>query len=447
MDYIPHSEGQVREMLGRLGLASADALFSDIPPSLRLKRSPALPAGMNEHDARRKFRDLMDLNTVRASRQVCLMGAGAYSHFIPSAIDAIVSRGEFLTAYTPYQPEISQGLLQSIWEFQEMVCRLTGLEVSNASHYDAATALSEALIMAANITGKDRVLLPDTLNPQYRAVCETYNMSGRFRLAALKHSGGRIDPAALKDAIDDTTAAVVVQSPNWFGQIEDLEEAGRLCREKGCLLIAVSNPVSLGLLKSPGECGADIAVAEGQPLGIPLSFGGPYLGILAAKKKYIRNLPGRIVGRTVDAEGRTAFVLTLQAREQHIRREKASSNICSNQALSALRAGIYLSLMGGEGLKNVALACRRGAARLFVSLTGTGLLKPAFNGPFFNEFCVRFPSAAVRDRVRTALMKEDIQLGVPLDDPPDGLLVCVTETVSEADLDRVGLRVKELLHG
>ena len=447
MDYIPHSEEQVREMLGRLGLASMDGLFSDIPPSLRLKKSVDLPPGLNEHDLRLKFRSLMALNTVSASRQICLMGAGAYSHFIPSAIDAIASRGEFLTAYTPYQPEISQGLLQSIWEFQEMVCRLTGLEVSNASHYDGATALNEALIMAANITGKKRILLPDTVNPQYREVCETCNMSKRFDLAGMKNSSGRLDPAALKKALDGNTAAVVVQSPNWFGLIEDLEEAGLQAREKGALLIALMNPVSLGLLRSPGECGADIAVAEGQPLGIPLSFGGPYLGILATRKKFIRNLSGRIVGRTVDSSARTAYVLTLQTREQHIRREKASSNICSNQALSALRAGIYLTLMGGQGLRAVALACNRGALRLFRSLTGTGLLRSAFDGPFFNEFCVRFPSAVERDRVRASLMKEDIQLGVPLDDPSDGLLVCVTETVSEEDLDHVARRVKELLHG
>jgi glycine dehydrogenase subunit 1 len=263
----------------------------------------------------------------------------------------------------------------------------------------------------------------------------------------MKHSSGRLDPAALKNALDGNTAAVVIQSPNWFGVIEDLEEAGRLAREKGALLIALVNPVSLGLLKSPGECGADIAVAEGQPFGIPLSFGGPYLGILATRKKFIRNLPGRIVGRTVDTSARTAYVLTLQAREQHIRREKASSNICSNQALSALRAGIYLTLMGGQGLKAVAQICNSKALRLFRLLTGTGLLRSAFSGPFFNEFCVRFPSAAERDRVRTALMKEDIQLGIPLDDPSDGLLVCVTETVSEEDLDRVAGRVKELLHG
>jgi len=447
MDYIPHSEKQTREMLGRLGLSSIDGLFSDIPAALRLKKEVNLPRGLTEQELVVKFQSLTGLNAVSPSRQVCLMGAGAYNHFIPSVIDSLVSRGEFLTAYTPYQPEISQGLLQSIWEFQEMICRLTGMEASNASHYDGATALAEALVMAANITGRTGIVLSGTVNPQYAEVCATYNMSGRLDLKSLKHGGGRSDLKALKSILDANTAAVVVQNPNWFGQIEDMAEAARLAHENGSLLISATNPLSLGLLKSPGECGADIAACEGQTLGIPLGFGGPYLGLLATKKKYIRNLPGRIVGRTVDIEGRTAYVLTLQAREQHIRREKASSNICSNQALAALRAGIYLSLMGDTGLRTIGSVCRDKAFRFFKSLTRPGLLRPAFDGPFFNEFCVRFPSAADRDRVRSKLAEEDILFGVPLGDPADGLLVAVTETVSEEDLDRTCRRVKELLHG
>ncbi len=352
-------------------------------------------------------------------------------------IDAIVSRGEFLTAYTPYQAEMSQGLLQSIWEFQELIAAVTGLEVSNASLYDGGTALAEAIKMAYNIQGKDVFLVPSNINPQYLEILKTYNISGKYKIEILKVKDGLIDPADLKSKLTDKVAAVVVQQPNYFGCIEDMGKIANATHEAGGLLISLWYPIAAGLLKTPGACGADIVIGDGQPLGIPLSFGGPYLGFIGTRKKYIHGLSGRIVGKTVDTEGKTAYVLTLQAREQHIKRERASSNICSNQALAALRAAIYLSLMGSEGLRNTATVCFNNAHHLQSELIAHGAVKPVFNAPFFNEFAVTFGTDQQRDKIIAELEKHDIFSGVKIDGIPGGLLMAVTEKNSADQIDRV----------
>jgi glycine dehydrogenase subunit 1 len=437
MDYIPHTPEQTGRMLAALGKKSLNDLFKDIPGPARLKSPLKIPAGVSELETRRVFEKELSANTVDGKNAVYFMGAGAYDHFIPSVIDALVSRGEFLTAYTPYQAELSQGLLQSIWEFQKMSAILTGMEVSNASLYDGAHALVEAVTMAVRITGRKKIIVPDTLNPQHIEVLKTYNISGRFELESLSCPEGIMARSELEKMVDDKTAAVIVPFPNYFGLLEEIKPLADIAHKHGALLITSFYPIAAGLYRTPGELGADIVTAEGQPLGLHLSFGGPWLGMLATKKKFIHSMPGRIVGRTVDTEGKEAFVLTLQAREQHIKREKASSNICSNQALAALRAAIYLSLMGAEGLKKTALACHANAHKLKEKLLSEAGLKMLFDKPFFNEFTVRFNNSVSLDRFIKACEKKNIFPGVRIPAKPDCLVMCATEMNTPEQIDEI----------
>ncbi len=424
-------------MLRTIGASSEDELLSDVPQALRLARPLDLPPALSEWEAVRTLQQLAD-----ASRSlVCFAGAGYYDHYVPAAVDHIIRRSEFYTAYTPYQAEVSQGTLQSIYEFQSMICELMGLDVANASMYDGASAMAEAALMARSIQRKrDKVILSATVNPHYRQVLDTYNLGLRMPVEiAPRTSGGVTDIDALKQVVDDQTAAVIVQNPNFYGAIEDLAAAAAVAHEAGALLVAVVDPVSLAVLKSPGECGADIAVAEGQPFGIPLSFGGPVLGLFAARQQYIRNMPGRIVGMTEDLDGRRGFVLTLQTREQHIRREKATSNICTNQGLCALAATVYLSTVGKMGLQQVAESSAQLAHFAYDRIIEETNLQPLFPGaPFFREFALKTPGPAREIIERGA--ERGLLAGVALSrfphlDVDDGLLIAFTEKRSRDDVE------------
>jgi glycine dehydrogenase subunit 1 len=404
-------------MLETIGVSSVDDLFDTIPDSLRLK-SWDVPEGVSEMTTLDRLSRLEQKNTVSS---ISFMGGGFYDHYIPAAVDALSMRSEFYTAYTPYQPECAQGTLQSIYEYQSAICRLTEMEFANASLYEGGTAVFEAAMMSMRINKKrTRVVCHSSLNPSYRAILESHSANMDMELV---------------DGDDPSDAAcVIVQNPAFDGSVRDFTELGQRCHEAGALLVVSFYPISLGLLKTPGEMGADIAIAEGQSLGIPLSFGGPYLGILATLKKHVRKMPGRICGETLDSEGKRGYVLTLQAREQHIRREKAMSNICSNQALCALRALIYMSLLGKEGLVDVATQCHAKAEYLKSQL---GFAEQLNDSPTFNEFAVRLPRDA-KDVVR-ALSAQGMQAGIPLQDLGVGesndLLIAVTEKRTRSDLD------------
>ena len=349
--FTPHTKDDVRLMLDAIGVKSIEELFSDIPANLRPK-SFELPAGITENEALKAFNKLSSRNRTDL---VSFVGGGYYDHFIPSAVDTISSRSEFFTAYTPYQPEASQGTLRAIFEYQSMIASITGLDFANASLYDGGTGLYEAIAMAVRTNSRRKILVDRGVNPLFRNIIRTYIINIDVVIEEVDLKDLRMDHEKLRSLLDDETSALVVQNPNFFGMVDDYEELFEFARSKNIVNILVFYPLSLGLLKTPGEMKADIAVGEGQSLGLPLSFGGPYLGLMAVEKKFVRKMPGRIVGETVDRDGRRAFVLTLQAREQHIRREKATSNICSNQALCALRAVVYLSLIGKEGFRKTAL--------------------------------------------------------------------------------------------
>jgi glycine dehydrogenase subunit 1 len=434
MRYIPNSPDERRSMLRDMGRSRIEDLFQQIPENLRLTEPVGIGHPMSEPDLLGYFRELAAKNGIDYQS---FLGAGAYSHFIPVVIDPLISRSEFFTAYTPYQPEVSQGTLQYIFEFQTMICQLTGMEVANASLYDGSTGLAEAVLMANRVTRRDGFIIADTIHPQYREVVSSYTKNMGVKIAYAGHTeAGRIDPAALQ--IDKTTAAVVVQSPNFFGSIEELTALADAAHSEGALLIVVmSEPMSLGVLKSPGACGADIVVAEGQSFGIPLSYGGPYCGLFATLEKYIRQMPGRLVGEAYDHSGRRGYVLTLSTREQHIRREKATSNICTNQGLFALMVTIYLATMGRRGVQEVAhqnLQKAHYAASRIAELEGFSL---RFTAPFFNEFVVRCPKPAAQ--VTRGLLDKRIVGGVALDsyypELSDSLLVCVTETAKKTAID------------
>ena len=417
MSWTSTTEADQKAMLDVIGVPSIDALFDTIPPELRLK-SWTIPEGISEMATREKLSRLAAKN---ASSLVGFMGGGFYDHYIPAAVDALSMRSEFYTAYTPYQPECAQGTLQCIYEYQSAICRLTDMEFANASLYEGGTAVFEAATMSMRINkNRNRVVCHSSMNPSYRAILESHSANLDMELV---------------DGEDPTDAAcVIVQNPAFDGSVRDFTELGKACQEAGALLVVSFYPISLGILKTPGEMGADIAIAEGQSLGIPLGFGGPYLGVLATLKKHVRKMPGRIAGETVDNQGRRGFVLTLQAREQHIRRDKAMSNICSNQALCALRALIYLSLMGKQGLQDVATHCHAKAEYLKSKLTFTEILNES---PTFNEFSVRLSKNA-GDVVR-AMADLGFQAGIPLADlkvgGPNDLLIAVTEKRTRADLD------------
>ncbi|NLW02358.1 MAG: aminomethyl-transferring glycine dehydrogenase subunit GcvPA [Clostridiaceae bacterium] len=434
--YIPNTGEQQEEMLRDIGVSSIEELFADIPESIRLKRDLDLPEALSEMELVRHLKELSGRNA-STDEYACFLGAGAYDHYIPSVIQHLVRRQEFYTAYTPYQPEISQGTLQAIFEYQTMICSLTGMDVSNASMYDGATAVAEAAAMACRSTGRAGIIVAKTVHPQSCEVLRTYSRYTGRSITEWDHKDGRLDLAGLERLLSDDTAAVIVQSPNFFGLIEDLGNLSDMVHENGSLLIVSCNPISLAMLKPPGDLGADIAVGEGQPLGNPLSFGGPYLGFMAAKEKFMRKMPGRIVGETRDRQGRRGYVLTIQTREQHIRREKATSNICSNHSLNALAAAMYLSALGKSGLEKVAALCCRKARYTYDELLKTGAFSPAFTGPFFNEFAVRYHGDI--DRLNEKLLEHRIIGGYPLErDYPElkGVwLVAVTEKQTRKEID------------
>jgi len=445
--YIPNSPEERTEMLEAIGLKSAEQLFDSIPHELRLQRPLNTPAALSEIELLDKFERLGQQNA--AARRISFLGAGAYSHYIPTIVDHIISRSEFFTAYTPYQPEISQGTLQTIFEFQTLVCQLTGMEVANASMYDGSTALAEAVLMAERVTRRSKVVASAAVHPQYLEVVNTYVQHAgiHLELADFDAKTGQ-SAAALAAAVDDQTAALVVQSPNFFGCIEDLKAVADAAHAKGALLVvAITEAMSLGLLKSPGACGADIVIAEGQSFGVPLSFGGPYVGLFATRDKYARQIPGRLVGEAYDKKGRRGFVLTLATREQHIRREKATSNICTNEGLIALAATVYLEAMGRRGIQETAQQCLQKAAyaaKRIASLNGFSL---SFSAPFFNEFVVRGPLNSVELLARLAKEK-GIEGGIALSrfmaDRDKDFLICVTETNTREQIDTLVTALSEL---
>lgn len=449
MRYIPNSPDERVEMLRQVGVSSIENLFDSIPEDLRLSQPLNVPVALSEIELLKKF-DRMAAHNQAASR-ISFLGGGAYSHYIPTVVDHLISRSEFFTSYTPYQPEISQGTLQAIFEFQTLVCQLTGMDIANASMYDGSTAMAEAVLMAERVTKRSKVVASSAIHPEYLAVAHTYVQHAGIELQHAAHdpASGQTPESAF-DSIDDKTAAIVVQSPNFFGCIEDLEALSEKAHAHGALLIvAVTEAMSFGLLRSPGACGADIVVAEGQSFGVPLSFGGPYVGLFATRDKYARQIPGRLVGEAYDQKGRRGFVLTLATREQHIRREKATSNICTNEGLIALAATVYLETMGPRGVEQAARQCAQKAhyaAGEIAKLEGFSL---PFSAPFFNEFIVRAPIDAAPLLEKLAREKE-IDGGIALSrfdkSRAKEFLVCVTETNTREEIDALVAGIDSLRH-
>lgn len=429
--YFPHTEQDLHEMLNRVGVKSLDDLYADVPESIRLKGDYDLPEAMSEIEVRQFFDKLCHND----KQLVCFAGAGVYDHYTPSIIPYIIERSEFLTSYTPYQAEISQGTLHYIFEYQTMMARLTGMDISNASMYDGTTATAEAVMMAAAAAKKaDTVLVSETVDSKTVAVIKTYAHFHGINIKMIKQDNGVTDIAELKQNIDNCgVAGVVVQQPNRYGIIEDYTGVADACHDKKALFIMNSVAADLALLKTPGEWGADIAVGDGQSLGIPMSFGGPYVGYLCCTEKLMRKMPGRIVGQTQDSRGNRAFVLTLQAREQHIRRQKATSNICSNESLMALFVTIYMSVMGKQGLKEAAEMSYAGAHYLCDELLKTGHFKLSYNRPFFNEFCVKYDGDV--DALRRKLEENGILGGVKIAD--DEIMFAVTENRTKEETDKL----------
>src|SRR5712691_955160 len=424
-------------MLHHIGLDSAEELFDSIPKDLRLARKLNTTAALSEIELLAGFERLATRNP--GARRTSFLGAGAYQHYIPTIVDHIISRSEFFTAYTPYQPEISQGTLQAIFEFQTLVCQLTGFEVANASMYDGSTALAEAVLMAERVTKRSKVIACGAIHPEYLDVVTTYVQHAGIELVRGDFDSASGQTSDVAKLIDDKTAALVVQSPNFFGCIEEVAALTEQAHAAGALLIvAVTEAISLGLLKSPGASGADIVVAEGQSFGVPLSFGGPYVGLFATREKYARQIPGRLVGEGYDKQGRRGFVLTLATREQHIRREKATSNICTNEGLIALAATVYLETMGRRGLQEVAEQCAQKTAYAAKRIGELERFSIPFTGPRFNEFVVRAPKPA-RELLSFLASERNITGGLALSryyaDRPNDFLICVTEMNSRAEID------------
>ncbi len=445
--YVSLTDSEKQQMMQTIGVTSADQLFDDIPAELRLNRSLDLPPPLSEFDLVSRLKALAALNR-SCENAVCFLGAGMYDHFIPAVVDHMISRQEFYTAYTPYQPEISQGLLQAIFEYQTMMCDLTGMDVSNASLYDGATAAAEAVLMACQATRRHKILLPDSVHPHTRQVLKTYERLGKFSLAEFSESAEALgenrqnDENSWQSNLDQDTAAVVIQSPDFFGVIKDIATAADAAHAKGAYLIVIADPLSLALLEAPGSKGADLVVGDGQVLGNPMNYGGPSLGFIAAKKKDLRRLPGRIVGQTTDKNSQRGFVLTIQTREQHIRREKATSNICSNQALNALTAAVYLSAMGPAGLKQTATLCLHKAQYAFDTLTGSGEFEPIFKDkPFFREFALtsKQPVAAINRKLLKAGVIGGLELSAYYPHLGSGWLVAVTEKRTRQEIDQMAM--------
>ncbi len=433
MSYVCNTTDDRERMLRTIGAAGIDDLFSDVPEAMRFAGRLALPEALSEVEAARLLGELGEKNV----RPVSFLGAGAYSHYIPAVVDALASRSEFYTSYTPYQPEVSQGTLIVIFEFQTFICRLTGMDVANASLYDGATSLAESVLMSLRTTGRSAVVVSDCLHPHYRDVLRTYCWANDVRVIELPSAGGVMDPEAVAGAVTGEVSAVVVQNPGFFGCIQEVAPLAGIAHGRGAhLVVAVTEPLSLGLLKAPGSLGADIVCGEAGPFGNPVGFGGPALGFLAARAEFLRRLPGRLVGKSVDAGGKEAYVLTLQTREQHIRREKSTSNICTNQGLCALRAVLYLAALGNN-IRDLAALNHRLASYCRRGLIGKGF-EGAFDRPYFNEFVVRRKGAK---GLMARLREEGFLLGVDLGGfhkgMEDHVLVCCTEMNTPAEVDQL----------
>jgi glycine dehydrogenase subunit 1 len=441
MRYLPHTREDIASMLAKVGVESLEALFSTVPDECRRKSPMKLPEPLTEWELDRKMAHLSSTMAVSPEYKI-YAGAGSYDHYIPASASYLLGRGEFVTSYTPYQPEMSQGTLQAIYEYQTLTARLLGMEIANASMYDGASSLAEALLMALRITGKRKVAVSKAIHPNYRRVVKTYFLPTEFDIIELPYSSetGSTDFSALNDIAENgDLAAVAVQNPNFFGIIEDLSAVSQKIHKVQALLVTcASEPLSYGLYKNPGTMGADIACAEGQSLGIPRSFGGPALGMFASKMAHVRNMPGRLIGKTVDIEGRRGFVLTLATREQHIRREKATSNICTNHSLCALASAMYMASLGGSGMRDLAGVNFDKTEYLKEQLKKSGI-KIAFKGSTFNEFVVQFPSGF--QSVYEKLLGKKIMAGIPLSayypELQDHYLLCVTETKTREDLDEL----------
>jgi glycine dehydrogenase subunit 1 len=446
MAYSPHTEADHRRMLTAVGVDSIEDLFADIPPAVRAERFE-IPPPLTEQEVRGELTRLANRNVLP---RISFLGAGAYRHLVPAVVGEVIGRSEFATAYTPYQPEVSQGTLQSIYEFQSMVCELTGMEVASASHYDGATATAEAALMACRLTRRHRIAISTAVAPQVRAVLATYCSGPGIEVvevdADLAEGGTGLTPLdEARAALDETVACLVVQQPNFFGGIEPMRELVDASHAAGAQLVALVEPTSLAVLEAPGSLGADIVTAEGQPLGIPLAFGGPYVGLMAARMASVRQMPGRLVGATRDAAGRKGYVLTLQAREQHIRREKAASNICTNQALCALAATAYLAAVGPDGLREVAELSMTQARHLAAAIESAGLGARRLAAPYFAEVAIRLPDAA---RAHATLADRGILAGHPLwhDYPQlaDTLLLAATELTTDDEIGELVAALREV---
>jgi len=441
--YTPHTQKDITAMLNDIGVADIDELFSTIPESLRLKTPLSFPddSGKSEQELRQSIQPLLSVKNERS-----LQGAGIYHHYRPSVIDWVLSRGEFLTAYTPYQPELSQGLLQALYEYQTLICRLTGMEVSNASVYDGSTATVEVVRMLSEISRKSHIAVAATLHPEYKAVLHTANPAGRFEIQEIPARNGIVTPETITETITDQTGGIILQYPNFYGCIEQLDACIAVAHAAHIPVAVAVYPTALGLLKAPGELGAHIVYGEGQPLGLPVSYGGATFGFIATRKKHVRCLPGRICGATVDRNGQRGFVLTLQAREQHIRRQKASSNICSNQMLYALGGAVYLSALGWNGLNAVARTSADKAHRFVEHCTALPGISLRYTHPYFNEFVLDIPNM---NSIRTAIKERlHAEFGIPLArfTPNDtGLLIAVTEMTDEQLLTDIPALIGELL--
>lgn len=444
--YLPNTENEKKEMFEKIGIKNIADLFAVIPEGLRLKKQLDIPKAMSELELEAHMKNLAN-NNKTMDEMVCFLGAGAYDHYIPAVVGALTSRSEFYTSYTPYQAEASQGTLQAIFEYQTMVCELTGMEASNASMYDGGSATAEACAIAVlSQRKKNKLLVSASVNPETKKVIETYLNVRDIEIEEIPLNDGETDYEKLRKMCDDNTAAICVQSPNFFGIVEDLDTIGEIAKETDAAFIVNTDLIALSILKPPGQSGADFTIGEGQGLGNPMGFGGPHLGFFAASGKYIRRMPGRIVGQTVDADNNIGYVLTLQAREQHIRRERATSNICSNHSLNALAAAIYMATAGKEGLREIALRCANNARYTYDKLIETGRFKPMFNKPFFKEFVVK-AEADVKTINEILLDKGflgglDVSCVCPTIE--DGWLVAVTEKRTKQEMDEFVERAGEI---
>ena len=437
MPYILNTQADREEMLQKIGVASVADLFTTIPAEYQLRRPLQVPASLSEMELQQHMSELAAKN-VCADQAVCFLGGGAYDHFIPTVVDTVSSRSEYYTAYTPYQAEASQGSLQAFFEFQTLICELTGLDVSNASLYEGGSAVAESVLMAISIDPeRKKVLIAESVHPEYRQTLTTYMANLPKEIVTLPTPAGYLDPAELKKHLDDQTLCVIVQHPNFFGSLEEVEAISKICKEHGVLFVVSFDPISVGIMKRPGEYGADIAIGEGQCLGNPMVFGGPYLGLMACKEQFVRKIPGRIVGQTVDRNGKRCWVLTLQTREQHIRREKATSNICTNQGLFALRGAVYLAALGPQGLKETANLCLQKAHYLADELCKIPGVSLRYPRPFFKEFTLQVPGTvpALLEKLLAAGYHGGLSMGRWYPALGNCLTIAVTEKRTRAELD------------